>query len=348
MEKNCKRCGKVFTPKHPSREYCGPTCKQYAYFERKGMNFGSKANPVKDTEDVKGVEDERGTMEKEPVFEIPVTEEVNPLNESGVKNEALSITPVTQEKNHVALPEIKNPEKKPAPELPKQKPESSITMTMEQLEMLLKKVAKENQQEKIVVIEKQVPVMAPAKEVKDEQVKTEVTAAPQPKPEPQKNESEVNIFTKERHPNWYYSHWENVNYVNERLKSHFKKLTELTKRYVDISVVKYISEQMNSLTDSIYFKCLPANYPFTGFIKEMDGRIEKYVRYLEEEEIEKVKIKLPVETYIEMKAIIAKIGTSVPDALHSVPNAETESPRKYNSYEHRAKMREHGIIPKHG
>lgn len=355
MKKNCIRCGKEFEAKHPSRKYCPGSCKQYAYYERKGMNFGNSVNPATDAEEVKAVEDDQISEENNPVIEIPATEEVNPVMETPVKEEKPFITPFTEEKVS-PLPEIKKPEKTPMLDLPKQKSEPSITLTLEQLESLLAKAKKENQQEKVVVVEKQILVPAPVKEVKDEIKKPETVVSPQPNPQkemPQMNKSiekvnelkTENIFTKENYPNWYYSQWENVKYVNERVKSHFKKLTEFTKRTVDISMVKYISQKMNDLIESVYFRYLPADYPLTAFIKEMAGRMEKYIRHLENEEIEKVKVGLNEETYLEMKSISAKIGTTAADVNHSTPSAETKS--TYNRYERRARMRELGFNPKH-
>lgn len=354
MKKNCIRCGKEFEAKHPSRKYCPGSCKQYAYYERKGMTFSNTLNPITEIEDVKAVKDDQVQEENSPVIEIPVAEEVNPAMETPVKEEKPSVTPVTKEKLP-ALSEIKKPEKTAMPDLQKQKAEPSITLTLEQLESLLAKARKENQQEKVVVVEKQVLVPSPVKEVKDE-IKSETVVTPQlnpqkEKPQPDKSSEKVNdlktenIFTKENYPNWYYSQWENVKYVNERVKSHFKKLTEFTKRTVDISMVKYISEKMNDLIGSVYYRYLPADYPFSAFIKEMAGRMEKYIQRLEDDEIEKVKVGLNEETYLEMKSIITKIGSTAADVNHSTPSAETKSTGTYNRYERRARMRELGFNP---
>ncbi|MBI2268786.1 MAG: hypothetical protein HYU69_00340 [Bacteroidetes bacterium] len=354
MKRNCIRCGKEFEAKHPSRKYCPGSCKQYAYYERKGMTFG---NAVNDAGEEKVAEETESEL-NETAIEIPAKEEINPVNEIPVKDEQSSITPAIQEKNPGVLPEIEKPEKKSAPESQKQNPEPTITLSMKQLEELLKKVAvpQQPQQEKVIVIEKQVPVQTAVKEVKEEIKPLPVTPQPSPQLQEQKQEpppekiseqKSASIFTKENYPNWYYSQWENVNYVNERVKSHFKKLTEFTKRTVDISMVKYISEQMIELVDSLNFRLLPSDYPLANFIKEMTGRINKYVRYLEEEDFKKVKIRIAEDTLAEMKSVIARIGTTAPDVEHSTPKAGNTTGRKYNSYERRAKMREYGIIPKH-
>lgn len=68
--KNCKRCGKEFDPRHPSREYCSSTCKQYAYFERKNNA------PAQDKDELAG-EQQKKNEEK---IEI----DVNPVSEQGV------------------------------------------------------------------------------------------------------------------------------------------------------------------------------------------------------------------------------------------------------------------------
>ncbi len=348
MKKNCERCGTEFEPRHPSRKYCSSTCKQYAYFERNGMSLG---NSVK--AEVKAAEDNPEPEQNEQVIEIPVTQQIKP-EETSVKDEQFPITPITEEK----IPVLSEKKIEPAPV--KQNTEPSITMTMDQLEALLKKVAKDNQQEKVVVIEKHVPVIAPVKEV-NEEVQPVTVITPQPKPEPQKERPKsfldklservndgngVNSFTKDHYPNWSFSQWDNVKCVNERVKNHFKKLVEFTKRPVDISVVKFITKQMNDLVGGFYFKYLPADYPFTDFVEDLAERMIEYVKYLEKEEIEKVKIKISEEKYIEMKAIIAQIGTTVQDVDHSTPTASSTGSRSFNRYERRAKLREWGINPK--
>lgn len=297
MKKNCERCGTEFEPKHPSRKYCSSTCKQYAYFERNGMSFGNTVNPVKDTEKEKVAEDTRATEEN--VVETQTSEAVNPVNETGVKKESPSITPVTQEKNSVIPKKKEKPEIKSTPSIQEKQ---TVNITLEQLERILKKVAN--------------PQPEPQKEKQK--------SFPDKLSERANNGSSANIFTRENFPNWYYSQWENIKYVNERMKSHFKKLTELTKRTVDISVIKYITKQINDLVGTVYFEYLPVDYPFTNFIKELAKRMIEYVKYLEKEEIEKVKIKINEEKYMEMKAIIAQIGTTVPDVNHSIPPEENK------------------------
>jgi hypothetical protein len=148
-------------------------------------------------------------------------------------------------------------------------------------------------------------------------------------------------FIKENYPQWSYSDWNNVKWVNERLKSYFRKLMHYSKKWIYVKDVKKLSEQVKEMMNSFYFRYLPKDYPFTDFVTDMSGKLQRVLVELEKNKTEKTRLKMMEGDYIELKSIVFEIGNTVPDVDHDKP----EEKKRMNRYERMHKMRELGMTP---
>lgn len=139
-----------------------------------------------------------------------------------------------------------------------------------------------------------------------------------------------NQFIAENYPNWNYSDWSNIKWVNERLKSYFKKLMHYSKKWIDVKDVEYLLENIKEMIESFSFRHLPEDYPFTKFVIDISEKLERAVDQLKEDETEKTILKISETDYIEMKSIVFEIGNTVPDF-------EPEKKIRINRYERRYK-----------
>lgn len=129
-----------------------------------------------------------------------------------------------------------------------------------------------------------------------------------------------NQFTRTNFPGWRFEDWTKVKWVNERLKSHFKKLLFMSKNETEANEIKYLYEKMKEVIESHYFRFLPLDYPYTSFVKSLFNKLQNAMKIIEKDHIESTRLLSQKEDYIEMKVIVFEIGTTVPDNDHSTPH----------------------------
>lgn len=139
-----------------------------------------------------------------------------------------------------------------------------------------------------------------------------------------KEESAIRLraeqFTSDYYAGWSEADIKNAAWVDERVKSHCKRLLEMQGKEKHIKYVKYIIEAFHKLSEAPEYKLLPFGYPYKPFIKKVVSLLKQFVRDAEQNRNRRASLMLSNAMYSEMICVCRKIGNSVPDVDHSIPS----------------------------
>lgn len=331
MKKICKRCGTEYEAERHLSRYCSPTCRQYAYLERHGLEVknpdltGTNSSSMTEKEDATHEETQPVNVSTNAENNLHQETSVNPVNPVNVAIDVKQPQPVNNIKSeptpikekHIESPVIE--EKKKEQTVAEQKQTVNPVIDVNAVSDLMKeiKLLKE-QNEKIMLEQKQVqqkpnpaPVAQPINNtVSQNQNKTfsellDIRL---------KDLYGADMFNKNNYGDWSYSGFSYAHWINERLKSYVKTLLKMHDTNADINRIKYISEKLQELKKSYEFNHLPDDYPY---INDINGLIIKLQLFIEKTDgADEVEFRIAKPLRADMRAIVIEIGNTAPDVDH--------------------------------
>ena len=315
MKKICKRCSAEYEAERHLSRYCSPTCRQYAYLERHGLEIKTPAVDLTKTnipvEERKFVNDnpvaENNSVEQNPVNDVNEIKQTNTANDN--KQE---LNPTEQKQNENSVKEEKKTEQG-------QTVNSAIDINalgelvkeIKQLKEQNEKITSEHQQ---LLFQKQNPVSPTNNMLSQNQNKTfsELLRLRM------MDLYGANMFMSGFYDHWSQYHFRYAHWVNERLKSHLKALLKFHKEgSVDINRIKYINNKFEEIKNAFEFRHLPEDYPYINDIMELIRKLQKLVA--NSQDGDEIEFKIAKNLRVEMRAILIEIGNTVPDVDHSSP-----------------------------
>jgi len=332
MKKICKRCGTDYEAERHLSRYCSPTCRQYAYLERHGLEVknpnltGTNSQSLTEKEDATNKETQPVNVSTNAENNLHQENPVNPVN---VVNDVKQTEPVNDIKPELAPIEKKQnvppvtEEKKKEQAVAEQKQTVNPVIDVNAVSELMKEIKQlKEQNEKIILEQKQLqqqkqnpaPVAQPINNTASQNQNKTFSELLDIR---LKDLYGADMFNKNNYGDWSYSGFNYAHWVNERLKSYVKALLKMHDTNADVNRIKYISEKLQELKKSYEFNNLPEDYPYINDINDLIIKLPLFIEKTDGADEVEFRIAKPLRA--DMRAIVIEIGNTVPDVDHCPP-----------------------------
>ena len=335
MKKICKRCSADYEAERHLSRYCSPTCRQYAYLERHGLEVknpdltGTDSPSMTEKNDIK--KEETKPVNDNPNAENNLQKEnpINPVNAINVINDVKQTEtvndikreppPVEEKKNETLIPE----EKKKQQAVAEQKKTVNPVIDVNAVSDLMKEIKQlKEQNEKIILEQKQLqqqkqnpaPVAQPINNTAFQNQNKTFSELLDIR---LKDLDGADMFNKNNYGHWSYFNFNHAHWVNERLKSYVKALLKMHNTNADVNHIKSISEKLQEIKKSHEFNNLPEDYPYINDINDLIVKLQIFIEKTDGADEVEFRIAKPLRA--DMRAIVIEIGNTVPDVDHSPP-----------------------------
>ena len=263
IAKSCLHCGSAMQTQRSTKKYCSESCKQTAFHNRciQSVEVNDNDQSIEENEDriendelqsdkaANDADNVKETM-KQAVF-VPITEAQSPEDEGyNVEEKTLQLNSNNTKKSSV------------------------------QKEVIDDKLS-------VKVLSKNNINTSRHKEIEEDSyefIKSKIVEAIEEYLED--NDQDAFMLTNTNRY-WYGRELEAVKWVSLRFRSIIESMLYLNplRKFESKHIIK-VSEGLKSIINSIYFKSLPANYPFTKRIREMSQKLQKSTKNFTGREIE--------------------------------------------------------------